>query len=65
MALDRFAPEVQHLTIHIEEEIEAKRNSLERDKGSHETAFLRGYIKGLRKLLVHINGDDDENDPDS
>ena len=60
MALDKYAPEVRRLSHHLEEEIELKRTALERDKGSHETAFIRGYIKGLRKLLVYINGDDDD-----
>jgi hypothetical protein len=66
MALDRFAPDVQNFNKWLEDKIEAKRNGLERpDKDAVQTAFLRGHIKAVREVLAYINGDHEENDPDS
>ncbi len=61
MALDKHSPDVFKFRQWIDGELDKKRNALERsDKDAVATAFLRGYIKGLRNILSEINGDDDE-----
>ena len=66
MAFDIHNPEVHHFIEWLEERIEKNRNALERtDKDAVATALIRGRIKEAREVLTHINGDPDENDPDS
>ena len=66
MALDRFSPDVRNYIEWVEEQIETSRNGLERPaKTEVETAVLRGYIKAMRANLAHLNGDHEDNDPDS
>ena len=66
MALDRFSPDVQNFKKWLDDEIETSRNGLERiGKNEADTAVLRGYIKAMRKVLTHLDGDPDDNDPSS
>jgi len=59
--MDRFDPAVRLHIEKIEGLIEQKRDALERpNKTETETAFLRGYIKALRFIILDLTGDPDD-----
>lgn len=64
--MDKFNPAVRQFVQDVEALVETKRNALERKgKDPVETEFVRGEIKSFRYILNKINGDPDENDPDT
>ena len=59
--MDKYDPRVRQFLKGIDEDLEKKRNALERpNKTETETAFLRGYIKALRDITASITRDPDE-----
>ena len=66
MMIDKHNPAIQAFVKEIEADIETHRTGLERvGKSEADTAVLRGRIKEARVILARINGDHEDNDPDS
>ena len=61
--MDKYDPQIRMFVENLEDELESKRDALERNKTDLETAHLRGYIKALRSILEKLTGDPDEYDP--
>jgi len=64
--MDKFNPDVRAYIKKVEDDVESKRNALERNgKTDVEYAVIRGQIKGMRMALSHIDGDHEDDDPSS
>ena len=58
--IDKHSPGVFEFVKWLEDELEKKRNALERPKTDIETATLRGNVKTLRIVLGKLTGDDED-----